>query len=581
MNNGEPHPRDSDELRTLIDALLDARADKAQQRRLQELLQSDPEAQALFLRYVNLHSCLRMAASGGIQPEASGPSISPAEKAGPASHSAPGRWRLPVWGAVAGIAAGFLLVFWGLRSPPSRQDEQDAPARVVEVHGQLEVVAKDGTVRPIEPGVAIPAGETVRSGESGGKAVIERAGDHIELGADTFVSFTDRLSEEIKVAEGAVHLQANRQALIVRTPHAEVRADKAMLSLVVTKRSTRLSVDDGSAELIRLADNQTLSMSRGTWALVEPGRQPLAAHIYARQEPLAVLKARGVDAALSPDGAMVAVITEPPASRLELWDVASRQRTATLETARPRLTGLAFSPDGAMLASGGTAPFLQLWDLKTQQVTRTIHVARAEEEAVWPAFSMDGKQLGAIGHLRAPHWGLQGANFWNAADGEIASRPPRWRKIKCMAALPGTASFVGGTDDGDAVRWNGQTGADEATYKSGQRKPVKKLAVSGDGRWLAHPAADGILVWDVKEPRQRHLLDGTGTLAFSPDGRLLAAASLGYLDVWDVATGARVTTIATPKDAMQWLAFTPDGQTLLALSGVQKRILLWKMPASE
>ncbi|MBL8796467.1 MAG: FecR domain-containing protein [Planctomycetia bacterium] len=565
----------SHELQVLIDALLDGRADADQQARLQMILRDDPEAQLWYLRYVNLHSCLRMTAASPIQ--ASG-SESPSEEppvAGGVGSCVPihrERRRLQIGVALAALAATLLLAVWGWMHQLPRPEPDGPPARVVEVRGQLEVLAQDGTARPVMAGDAIARGQTLRSGDSASSAVIERAGAPIELGANTFISFAGLAAEEVQLTRGGAHFKAGPQPLLVRTPHAEIRSESAALTLAVTDGSTRVSVHGGTAQLVRTADRQAVSIPSDAWVVAGRDVGPLVAHPYEKRPPTAIIPTRhAVEAALSPNGTQLALFT----SRIELWDVTSRKLLLTLAERKSRLNELGFSPDGRLLARGGQSPFLELWNLDDQQATRTFAVPRAKEEAIAPTFSADGKYLAALAHLPG---NIQGVRTWRLADGAVMPEPARSRKLKSLVALPGTSSFVGGTGEGDLMRWHAATGAEEATYQSGQRFAIKHLAASGDGRWLAHPAQDGILIWDVAARKPKHLLDGTGKLAFSPDGRWLAAAFLGYLDVWNVATGARALTIPTERDGMIWLAFTPDGKTLLALSGVQGRILLWRLP---
>jgi WD40 repeat protein len=105
--------------------------------------------------------------------------------------------------------------------------------------------------------------------------------------------------------------------------------------------------------------------------------------------------------AFSSDGASLASVSERGLVRL--WDVASgRQLWKVLGHLEPgalprkfgtRVYGVAFSPDGAMLATGGTDPAIKLWDVATGKKLRELDSHSDGGDARPVGFSPNGKLL--------------------------------------------------------------------------------------------------------------------------------------------------------------------------------------------
>jgi hypothetical protein len=91
--------------------------------------------------------------------------------------------------------------------------------------------------------------------------------------------------------------------------------------------------------------------------------------------------------AFSPDGWLLATASHDRTARV--WEVASGQQLSRL-THDDRVWGVAFSPDGRLLATGSTDRTARVWELASgQQLSRVTH----DDVVLGVAFSPDGRLL--------------------------------------------------------------------------------------------------------------------------------------------------------------------------------------------
>jgi WD40 repeat protein len=113
--------------------------------------------------------------------------------------------------------------------------------------------------------------------------------------------------------------------------------------------------------------------------------------------------------AFSPDGAAVA--TADSAGVIRLWESAGARPGPVLAGHPSRVNGLAFSPDGRLLASGGAGGEVKVWHLGSRRELLNLP-ASAGGEVTEVAFSPDGVALAAA--YRRPS-GPGGVALWVAA----------------------------------------------------------------------------------------------------------------------------------------------------------------------
>ena len=221
--------------------------------------------------------------------------------------------------------------------------------------------------------------------------------------------------------------------------------------------------------------------------------------------------------AFSPDGALLAsgAMSKHPESdaTVVLWDVETRENVATLDGHTIGPPSVAFSPDG-MLASGSFFDGVKLWDVGTRKLVGTLRGGGLV------VFSRDGTLLASDGTLLASH-----ADRGSSSSRAITLWDVRTRKL--------LATLKGHTDQINAVAFS----------------PDGTLLVSGSGH---HTSEDNtVRVWDVANrveiaTLERYTRAGVWSVAFSSDGTTLASAT-GFPDytvtLWDVASREKIATL--------------------------------------
>jgi WD40 repeat protein len=113
------------------------------------------------------------------------------------------------------------------------------------------------------------------------------------------------------------------------------------------------------------------------------------------------LSERITSARFSPDGTKLAVSGGTPAvsGELQLWDVSGRSLIWSKAVTRDTIRGISFSPDGALIACGGTDNTLRA--LRTEDGAEVLYQASHEDWVLSTAWSSDGSHLLSVGRDRS------------------------------------------------------------------------------------------------------------------------------------------------------------------------------------
>lgn len=251
------------------------------------------------------------------------------------------------------------------------------------------------------------------------------------------------------------------------------------------------------------------------------------------------------------------------------------------------INALTFSPDGAILASGGEDRKIYLWSTTKRAV---IHILEGHSGSVQSlAFLEQGLVLASSasdGTVR----------LWDVVDGQLLQvlRDHR-RHVRAIGADSAGKILASGCS-ADTIRlWTIDSLHKGQAYRilQGYVSSIYNLAFSPDGTMLVTVEKSGrISLWDVADldatTHSRHTLFEVDVsqfgIAFRPDGKLLATVGAdGMLNLWHMLRNDLVSLQAT-DDVQIVVAFSPDGKRL-AHAGGGKEIYLWDIrdgqPASH
>ena len=246
--------------------------------------------------------------------------------------------------------------------------------------------------------------------------------------------------------------------------------------------------------------------------------------------------------AFNPDGRLLALREE--SSKVWLWDIALHEASGQpFIVSGNRVTSVAFSPDGRLLASGSEDGVVHVWNVRSREVIAQLHRDGAGGISSL-AFSPDGKAIVAgteMGYVE----------IWDVLNRRLVGEPftDQTLAVTSVVVSPDGTTVVSASSDGTIVAWKFQDHS-----RLGQ--------FLGDGVGSIATGKDG---------------SGVGSITIDKDGRILASGGEdGGIRLWDFRSRRLIGVLTGHSRPVKNVSFYHSGSGLISV-GSDDRILLWEV----
>jgi WD40 repeat protein len=228
--------------------------------------------------------------------------------------------------------------------------------------------------------------------------------------------------------------------------------------------------------------------------------------------------------------------------------------------------GVAYSPDGKLMATASMDKTVKVWDLSAGKIKYDLKDCSDAVYSVAFSRDTDPAKLRLIGGSAD-----KSVKMWGMADGKVMRSMTNHQDIVYAVGWLPDGRIVSVSADKVVKVWNADNGQ-VVQNRGGHQEPIHDVAVAQNGEVATASGDRTARIWNtgggVRTTLQGHD-DWIYAVAFSPDGKFVASGgSDGQVKIWNAADGKLLATVLSltvldakgkPVGDNEWVVVTPEG----------------------